>query len=128
MDIISVCGFCIVSVIACKVLENDNKQVKIIIALIASAVLLLASSGYIKQIFSAVNSLFDSAKIDDMYIKIIFKSLGVVYLSQFASDYCKDCGENAIASQVVLAGKISVLVISLPLFKAFAEIVKSLII
>ena len=64
-----------------------------------------------------------------MYIKIIFKSLGVTYLAQFAADYCKDCGENAIASQVILAGKISVwLVISLPLFKAFIEIVKSLIV
>ena len=63
-----------------------------------------------------------------MYLRIIFKSLGVTYLTQFASDYCKDCGENAISSQVLLAGRIAIVVISLPLFKAFAQIVKSLII
>ena len=128
MDIISVCGFCIASVIACKALESDSRQVKIALVLLVSAILLLSSAGYIKQVLYAVKDLFDSAEIDDMYIRIIFKCLGVVYLSQFAADYCKDCGENAIASQVILAAKISILVISLPLFKAFAEIVKSLII
>ena len=128
MDIISVCGFCIASVIACKALENDNRHVKTVLVLLVCAIFLLSSAGYIKQIFSTVKSILDSAKIDDMYIKIVFKCLGVIYLSQFAADYCKDCGENAIASQVILAGKVSVLVISLPLFKAFTEIIKSLII
>ena len=128
MDIITVCGFCIASVIACKALESDNRHVKTVLVLLVCAIFLLSSAGYIKQIFSTVKSILDSAKIDDMYIKIVFKSLGVIYLSQFAADYCKDCGENAIASQVILAGKVSVLVISLPLFKAFTEIIKSLII
>ena len=128
MNIISVCGFCIASVLACKALENDSKQLKIVLMLVVSSVFLLSSIGFISQIVSAVSSLFNAAKIDDMYIKIIFKCLGVTYLTQFASDYCKDCGESSISSQVMLAGKVSVLVISLPLFKAFVEIVKSLIV
>lgn len=128
MNVLSVCGFCIASVLACKALENDSKQLKIVLTLVVSSVFLLSSIGFVSQIVSAVSSLFDAAKIDDMYIKIIFKCLGVTYLTQFASDYCKDCGESSISSQVLLAGKISVLVISLPLFKAFVEIVKSLIV
>ncbi|MBQ3935709.1 MAG: hypothetical protein II722_01510 [Ruminococcus sp.] len=128
MNIISVCGFCIASVIACKALENDSRQLKTVLTLVVAVIFLLSTVGFVSQIISAVSSLFDSAKIDGMYIKVIFKCLGVTYLTQFAADYCKDCGENAIASQVLLAGRISVLVISLPLFKAFVEIVKSLII
>lgn len=128
MNIISVCGFCIASVIACKALENDSMQLKTVLTLVVAVIFLLSTVGFVSQIISAVSSLFDAAKIDGMYIKVIFKCLGVTYLTQFAADYCKDCGENAIASQVLLAGRISVLVISLPLFKAFVEIVKSLII
>ena len=128
MNIISVCGFCIASVIACKALENDSRQLKTVLTLVIAVIFLLSTVGFVSQIISAVSSLFDAAKIDGMYIKVIFKCLGVTYLTQFAADYCKDCGENAIASQVLLAGRISVLVISLPLFKAFVEIVKSLII
>ena len=128
MNIISVCGFCIASVIACKALENDSRQLKTVLTLVVAVIFLLSTVGFVSQIISAVSSLFDAEKIDGMYIKVIFKCLGVTYLTQFAADYCKDCGENAIASQVLLAGRISVLVISLPLFKAFVEIVKSLII
>ncbi|MBQ2580164.1 MAG: hypothetical protein II574_00890 [Ruminococcus sp.] len=128
MNILTVCGFCIASVLACKALENDSRQIKLILTLVVTAVLLLSTIGFVSQIVSTVSSLFETAKIDNMYMRIIFKSLGVTYLTQFASDYCKDCGENAISSQVLLAGRIAVLVISLPLFKAFAEIVKSLII
>lgn len=128
MNIIAVCGFCIASVIAIKAIENDNRQIKPMLTLTVSVILLLLSAGFVSQILSAVSSLFESAKIDSLYIKIIFKSLGVTYIAQFASDFCKDCGENAISSQVILAGKISVLVISLPLFKAFIGIVKSLIV
>ena len=125
---LSICGFCIASVLACKALENENKQTKTVLVLIISAILMLSSIGFVSQAITTVNSLFSAAKINDMYLRIIFKCLGVTYITQFASDYCKDCGENAIASQVLLAGKISVLVISLPVFKAFAEIIKSLIV
>lgn len=52
----------------------------------------------------------------------------IKYAAMLASDYCKDCGENALASQVTLAGKLAMLSVSLPLFKAFVEIVKALLI
>ncbi len=128
MSIIGICGFCIASVIACKAIENDSRQIKLILTLTVSVIILVFSVSFVSQIVSAVSSLFESAKIDNMYIKIIFKSLGVTYIAQFAADYCKDCGENAISSQIILAGKISVLVISLPLFKAFIEIIKGLVV
>ena len=111
MSIIGICGFCIASVIACKAIENDSRQIKLILTLTVSVIILVFSVSFVSQIVSAVSSLFESAKIDNMYIKIIFKSLGVTYIAQFAADYCKDCGENAISSQIILAGKISVLVI-----------------
>ena len=128
MNMLTICGFCIASVLACKALENDSRQIKIVLTLVVAAVLLISTIGFVSQIISAVSSLFETANIDNMYLRIIFKSLGVTYLTQFASDYCKDCGENAISSQVLLAGRIAIVVISLPLFKAFAQIVKSLII
>lgn len=127
MNIISVCGFCIASIVACKAIENDSKQIKLLLTLVVSALLLIACSSAVSQLYSTVKSLLNLAKIDNVYLQILFKGLGVVYITQFASDYCKDCGESAISSQVLLAGKISVLVISLPLFKAFAEMIKGLI-
>ena len=87
----------------------------------------LSSSGLISQLFSTIKSLFNTSGIDNTYIKILIKSLGVVYLTQFTIDYCRDCGENAIATQVMLAGKVALVIISLPLFNAFIDMVKGLL-
>ena len=48
-------------------------------------------------------------------------------MTQIACDGCRDLGETAIASKVETAGKISVLLVSLPLFEQVLSIVNSLI-
>ena len=50
------------------------------------------------------------------YIKIILKITGVTFISEIASDIAKDCGYQAVANQVQIFGKLSVLVISFPVF------------
>mgnify|MGYP000528632314 CR=1 FL=1 len=94
----------------------------------AAALVLFHSVAFVKDLISVFEDLFTLSGIDNMYLTILFKSLGICYIVQLASDYCKDCGENALASQVTLAGKLAMLSVSLPLFKAFVEIVKALLI
>ena len=49
-------------------------------------------------------------------LKIILKITGVTFISEIASDIAKDCGYQAVANQVQIFGKLSVLVISFPVF------------
>ena len=118
MKIFTIACFCIFSTIVCKAIEKDSREIKYA-AVLAAAV---------KDLISVFEDLFTLSGIDNMYLTILFKSLGICYIVQLASDYCKDCGENALASQVTLAGKLAMLSVSLPLFKAFVEIVKALLI
>ena len=112
MKIFTIACFCIFSTIVCKAIEKDSREIKYAAVLAAAALVLFHSVAF----------------VNDMYLTILFKSLGICYIVQLASDYCKDCGENALASQVTLAGKLAMLSVSLPLFKAFVEIVKALLI
>jgi len=61
------------------------------------------------------------------YAGVLFKALGVCLLTQIACDTCKDAGESAIAAKVEMAGRVLVLLISLPLFQQVLSIVYSLI-
>ncbi len=69
----------------------------------------------------------EKAKVHSDYGSIVFKSLGLAFIVQLVSDVCKDVGESAIASKVELAGKIAILVISLPLFEKIISIVFEMI-
>ena len=128
MKIFTIACFCIFSTIMCKAIEKDSREIKYAAVLAAAALVLFHSVAFVKDLISVFEDLFTLSGIDNMYLAILFKSLGICYIVQLASDYCKDCGENALASQVTLAGKLAMLSVSLPLFKAFVEIVKALLI
>ena len=131
MKIFTIACFCIFSTIVCKAIEKNSREIKYAAGgavLAAAALVLFHSVAFVKDLISVFEDLFTLSGIDNMYLTILFKSLGICYIVQLASDYCKDCGENALASQVTLAGKLAMLSVSLPLFKAFVEIVKALLI
>ena len=65
--------------------------------------------------------------INSEYFTIVLKSLGICYVTQLASDTCRDSGYSAIASKVELAGKVSIVVIALPLFTNLVDIALGLI-
>ena len=71
--------------------------------------------------------LLSKTNVDPAYFGILLKTLGICYLSQFAGDLCRDAGETALAGYVELAGKITVVGLSLPLITKVVETVVKLI-
>ena len=59
--------------------------------------------------------------INETYIKIILKMIGIAYLSEFTATICRDAGQNAIAGQVDFFGKISMIIVSLPVLQSLLE-------
>ena len=59
--------------------------------------------------------------VDMEYIALLAKMIGVAYLSEFASSLCRDAGYGAVAGQIELVGKLSVLSIGMPVVLALFE-------
>ncbi len=127
MDMVMITGLCMIATIIVKLFDKINKEYALFIALITSCFILFLVIAYFSPIISTVEDLFATSGVDNKYFEIIFKSLGVCYLTQFGCDFCKDAGENAIAGQLELAGKIMLLIIALPLFNDLIEIVKEIL-
>lgn len=128
MDIIMIAGFCITACIICKVLEKNAGEIKVVLVLCTSCIIILKIIGEITDVTSAIRELFLQADMDEDYLTIIFKGLGICYITQLSCNCCRDCGESSIASQLELAGRIAMLVISLPLFKSLIGIIEALLI
>ncbi len=127
MEIISITLFCIVSCVLLKFMGNGSGEIKVICSIAAAGMVTLKFLDSFSGISSALSGLYEQTGLDEEYIKIIFKSLGICYVTQLGCDYCRDCGENALASQLELAGKAAMLVVSLPLFSSAVELIKSLL-
>lgn len=47
--------------------------------------------------------------------------IGIAYVGQFSAGICKDAGYSAIAGQIEIFSKLSILVLSMPVLMALME-------
>ena len=55
------------------------------------------------------------------YIKLLLKALGITYLSEISANLCKDAGAATMASQIELFGKLSILVLCMPIVTSLIQ-------
>lgn len=89
---------------------------------VAGAVAVLAIGlSRIEYLMDAVEELNSWLPIKPAYIKLLLKMMGISFLAEFSANICKDAGCNAMAGQIELFGKISVLVTGMPVVLALFE-------
>lgn len=55
------------------------------------------------------------------YLSILLKVIGITYICEFSASICKDAGFHAVADQIEILGKLSVLFAGLPILFAVIE-------
>ncbi len=126
MDIIKIAALCIISSIMCSLFSKDNKEYSLYIKAAAACMILCGIIIYISPVIDSINNIFLRTGIESEYLTILFKAIGICYISQFAYDICKDCGENTLASQVEIAGKAALIMLAMPLIEKLVGIVTEL--
>ena len=68
-----------------------------------------------------INQIQNYVKIDTGYVGILLKMIGITYVSEFSANLCKAAGYQAIAGQIEMFGKLSILAISMPVLLVLLE-------
>lgn len=127
MNVVGIAGAALVAAILAVTLKRYNQEYAVIISIIAGVVILVEILLNVTPAVQQIAGLLSGVGLSQGYGLILFKALGICFLAQFAADSCRDAGESALASKVELAGKISILVLSLPLFEDIAQTALGLI-
>lgn len=110
-------------VISCFLIKKEAPAFVLVVVLITSVVI----SIYMLQTFSVItgyiNVLTNNINIEKGYIKIIMKITGLSIATQLVSDICRDNGFNAMAAQLELMCRISIVMLSMPVVLALLEMV-----
>ena len=59
--------------------------------------------------------------------KILLKLLAIAYICQIASNLCEDLGYHSISFQIETIGKLSILVLSIPIISSLLETIEHLL-
>jgi stage III sporulation protein AD len=127
MNITALIGLGLVAAVLSIILRQYKQEFGLYIPLIAGIIILTAVITAMRPVLDTVRKLMESAGMNNIYGETLLKGLAVCYLTQLATDACKDAGETAIAGKLELAGKIAIVVLSLPLFNNLVVLITGLI-
>lgn len=98
-----------------------------VLSAVSSAAMLIAILAAASGIIEELDGIFQKSNLDNSVFKAVLKALGLCYITNFASDTCRDFGQTSLASKVELAGKISIVILTLPLINSILSVALELI-
>lgn len=108
-------------------LKKGNEHISVLLLIAGGVIIASFCIGMILNALGEIENIFSYTGMDGAYFKILFKCLGICVITQFASDVCNDASHTALAGQIILAGKICIVALSIPVFSAVLEMIKGLI-
>lgn len=127
MNLMGLIAIALLATTLSVMIKKYNPEYSIFISIIAGIFILCMILSELTPSIQKINGLISASGISSEYAKILFKTLGVCFLVQFASDSCNDAGESSLASKIELAGKVLIITMALPLFEQVIKIVSGLL-
>lgn len=123
MSLVSVVFSALVIVLITIKIKSTSPGYSALLSIGACIMLMYFVVGKLSRIISYIDRLTSYVSVDIAYIDIILKMTGISYICQFAGDICRDAGCTAIATQVETAGKISLVLLSMPVLMSVIDLV-----
>lgn len=109
-------------------LKQEKAEVGIFLCIAISLLIFWNLADHLKLLVNTIREIGSFIKIDSSYITTLIKMLGITYLAEFSSGICKDAGYQTIAIQIEMFGKITILVLSLPILLALLRTIQEFLI
>ena len=111
----------IVVVLCALLLKNEKAEYAVFISMSGCLMIFLFGISKLEVILRAIGRLEGYIGTGSVYQPILLRIVGITYLAEFAADLCRDAGFSAVAGQVELAGKLTIMAVSLPVIIGLLE-------
>ena len=127
MEILKVLILGIILSVITVLLKQIKPEYSLICIIVGSIILIAYILSGINTIFDYFSVIVEKTGIDNVMFTTLLKIIGVGYLIEFTAGICVDSGNNSIADKVVLAGKILIFILSMPIITNLFNLILELI-
>ena len=127
MEIFKIAGLGIAAATIAVFVKNWKPELAMQVSLSAAIVILITVLPYLKTAINMLKDISDQTGLETSQISLVLKVVGIAYIAQFASELCRDAGENAVATKIELAGKVIIMTLSMPVIYGLMGIVNDII-
>lgn len=122
MNIIGVCSAALIASVLATVLKKSGAEYSFILTVSASALVFVYVLSVVVTSLTQIGEIYARSQMNEKYIVILLKCVGICFLTEFSCDCCKDASQNALSSAVLISGRVCVLITALPLFEEFLNL------
>ncbi len=123
MEIIKIVALGIIATILTVIVKQYKPEYGMHISIATGVIIFLLMISKLAAILEVIHELTNKLDMEVVYLKSIFKIIGIAYIAEFGSQVCRDCGESSIASKVEFAGKILIMVLALPILLSVLNLI-----
>ena len=127
MEILKILGVGIITTITYIVVKQIKPEFSSLILIAGSCLILCFIVGYIADIVQVVDKILTQTGINKDVFAIILKIIGIGYLVEFGANFCIDAGNSSMADKILLAGKLIILIVSMPILTSLLDTVLGLL-
>ncbi|NPV42462.1 MAG: stage III sporulation protein AD [Firmicutes bacterium] len=123
MEVLNIVGMGLIAAILVVVLKEERPEMAIQVSILVGIIIFILMVNKISLVISILEDLSRKVNIDFIYFSTILKIIGIAYITEFGAQICRDAGSGTIASKIEFAGKILIILLSVPIIVALLEMV-----
>ena len=127
MNIFGIIALGIIGAVLSVTVRAYRPEYGMVVGIACSLVIMFFMIGAISDVLGNLERIVKDTGIDISYFKIIIKVTGIAYLTQFGVQTARDAGEAAIAQKVDSAGKIAVMLMTIPVISGFLTVLSDML-
>ena len=127
MDIVKIIGIALLTTFAALMLKQTRPELAAVISLAGGVVVLLMFLGALSGVIGGITTLVNRTGIKSEVFSALLKIIGIGYLTEFAAGICTDAGNTGMAQKVIMAGKVLILVLAMPIVNNLIDVIVRLL-
>ncbi|MBQ7913558.1 MAG: stage III sporulation protein AD [Clostridia bacterium] len=122
-EIFKILGIAIVTAVSAILLKSSKPELSFAVTVTGVIIILLFVVDCMKDVLTVFQVITAATGIESGLIKLLLKIIGVGYVTEFGAGILTDFGSVAIADKVVLGGKLTIVVLSLPILQSLLQLI-----
>lgn len=103
------------------IFKNYKSEYSVYISLAGCILIFYLGVSRLELIINTIKKIQSYINLNDSYLGILIKIIGITYICEFTADLCKDFGHTAVANQIELVGKLTILATGMPILLALLD-------
>ena len=123
MELIRMIGVGLLTAVAALLLRGTKPELSFAVTIVGGVILLIFAIDVMAETFGIFAQIGEQTGIDSALIKILLKIIAIGYLIEFAAGIVEDFGSKSIADKLVLAGKVIIFTVSVPIVQTLVTLI-----